>query len=292
MMCRNKAKRRSFDFLYKFMNQSRPHTTDKESGVTLLLSLLILSAITAIAFSLATIMFIEIRSSGDLQRTEPALFATQGILEEAIFKIKRNVSEIPETGCATNLFALDCTVNGVSVQTTIDSYREPVLNESILSTATDYIVTKHAYYLINPDDPYSDVDGNGSPDGGYARLILTNTGSGAQANLEVAICRIDDSDCINTNGTFTPGIEDIGPDPLPIGQTIIYDSSDGLVATSAYALYIINKTPGSGGFIHIESYGPLATQALGLPYFGKKAIDVQATYIGLTRKYRAIVPTQ
>jgi len=46
---------------------------NRQSGVTLLLAILILSSIMAISFSLATILFVEIRTSGDFIRTEPAI---------------------------------------------------------------------------------------------------------------------------------------------------------------------------------------------------------------------------
>src|SRR3989338_7787337 len=64
---------------------------DAQAGVTLLLALLVLSAILAIRFSLATILLTEVKSSGDLIRTEPAFYAAEGITEEALYKIKRQV---------------------------------------------------------------------------------------------------------------------------------------------------------------------------------------------------------
>ena len=55
----------------------------------MLLSILVLSAILAISFSLSTILFVEVRNSGDLLRTEGALYGSQSATEEALFNIKR-----------------------------------------------------------------------------------------------------------------------------------------------------------------------------------------------------------
>ena len=63
-----------------------------QSGITMILALLVLGAVTALSFSIAAVTYIELRASGDVLHTEPALYATQGIMEEAIFRIKRGVS--------------------------------------------------------------------------------------------------------------------------------------------------------------------------------------------------------
>ncbi|MCL5774788.1 MAG: hypothetical protein M1333_01085, partial [Patescibacteria group bacterium] len=55
---------------------------NRQSGVTLLLAILVLSAIMAISFSLATIIFIEVRTSGDLVRTEGAIFGADAVSEQ------------------------------------------------------------------------------------------------------------------------------------------------------------------------------------------------------------------
>ncbi len=279
---------------------------NKQAGITLLLSILILAAVSAIAFSLATVLFIEIRSSGDLVRTEPALYATQGVLEQAIFKIKRSVSDtlIPESdgtpndNCSVSV-VLACVLNNVATTTQISPYQDNPLTDLVLPSSDTYLNTKNSYYLLDPTDPYTDGDGNGSPDGNYTQIVIKNEGivssdGTAQADLEVALCRIDNTSCVDeTTGAFTPSTEDIGPITLnPGDQTDPIDASDNLVPESSYALYVINTSPASdpaNGFVKITS------SPTGLPYFGKKAVNVIAKYLGqtasgLTRKYKAIVP--
>jgi hypothetical protein len=259
-----------------------------EAGVTLLLSILILAAITAIALSLATVLLIEIRTSGDLQRSEPALFATQGILEEAIFKIKHNVSDavIPISGNCTGI-SLGCTLNGVTLTTTIGS-RNPdaSITETIVpSNAVDYATTKYKYYLIDPDDPYDCTNG-GTPTC-YSQVTITNTGQpGSHADLSVGLCEMDADDCVlvgfdSEDTSLTPG------EAVTFGSPI-------LLPSKPYYIVIKNNSAGFtnvNGFVQIATLGPTGT-GLGLPYFGKKVVDVSAGYIGLTRKYRALIPTQ
>ena len=66
--------------------------TSSQRGVTLLLAILVLSAVLAISFSLSTILLLEVRSSGDLTRSEASLYASTGISEQAAFDLKRQVS--------------------------------------------------------------------------------------------------------------------------------------------------------------------------------------------------------
>ncbi len=60
-----------------------------------MLAVLVLAGITAIAFSVAAIVFVEIRASGDLLRTEPALYAVQSVTEEALYSSTRNIDNFP-----------------------------------------------------------------------------------------------------------------------------------------------------------------------------------------------------
>lgn len=269
-------------------NRSSKASANPESGVTLLLALLILGGMTAIAFSLAAIMFIEIRSSSDLQRSEPGLFVTQGILEEAIFKTKRIVpdSEISNDGCpGTGTVSLSCGLNNVEVETVINAANPSgSTTETILPDSIDYATTPNVYYLIDATNPFLDSNEDGSPDGDYGRVKITNTGqTGTHADIQIGVCILDDTDCIGT------GIWDEGPQTLTPGSSVTWDLDNLL----AYQINIINNTGGSSvGFAKIESFGPGVTTPKGLPYFGKRLIEVSATYLGLTRKYNALVPTQ
>src|SRR5512141_2858685 len=63
-----------------------------QQGVTLLLGLLIFTGVIAISFSVATIIFVEIKASGDVLRTEPSFYEAFASTEEALFRVKRNAS--------------------------------------------------------------------------------------------------------------------------------------------------------------------------------------------------------
>jgi len=277
--------------------ESLKSKVETQAGVTLLLSLLILGAITAIAFSLATIMFIEIRSSSDLQRSEPGLFVTQGILEEAIFKTKRIVGDSiidpytnpVTTQCSgTNPIPLSCQFNGVKAEITINAAETTGrTNETILPTSTSYTTTPNVHYLVDAVNPYLDSNGDNSPDGGYGRIKITNVGQpppASHADIHVGMCVLDDTDCVGP-----PTAWDFEQALTP-GTLVTWTPLDPL---KSYQLNIKNDTAGLTGFVKIETFGPGPTfTPKGLPYFGKRSIDVTATYLGLTRKYRALVPTQ
>jgi hypothetical protein len=238
---------------------------------------------------LAAVLLVEIRASGDLQRTEPALFGTQGVLEEAIFEIKRGVTttgSIAQYGCTTQ--AQGTPLNSIAITTSVCSRNpESVITETIVpAQAVDYATSKYKYYLIDPDDPYNCIN-EASPSQGtcYTRVLLHNIGiAGTHADLAVALCVIDQDDCL---------VSGWDNEDATVGPNETADFT--LDAKVPYYFVVVNKSAGFGtpeqGFLEITSYGPTGA-LLGLPYFGKKVVDVNATYVGLTRRYRAIVPTQ
>jgi hypothetical protein len=259
---------------------SQTHLTghQTQAGVTLLLSILLLSAISAISFSLAAIVFVEIRASGDVQRTEPALYATQGALEEATFDIKRGAGNAytPSVNC---IMPETC----VSLAFVSGYFRDPGTVEKVLSSSTSYENTKNVYYLVDPDDIYADNDGNGSPDGSFAKIKLTNLGS---VPVHVSLCEVLINDCI-TGGTawdMDTGLAAFGG----VAQ------DDTLSPASSYQLFIYYQGPPQGppGFVKVETFGPDTTTPRGMPYFGKKKVDITASYLGLTRKYETLIPEE
>jgi hypothetical protein len=257
---------------------------NSQAGVTLLLSILVLAAMAAISFSIATIVFAEIRAAGDVSRTEPALYAAQANIEEAIYNIKRSAGMSSYTPV----------INSVSLVQTTSQYQTPGLIDRVLASYQSYggasNVTQDVYYLINPVTPYVDSNADGSWDGGYSKIILTNTGTAA---LEVGICYIEPTwDCVNQGtGTFSvnPSGKGFGPDSMSPGLARSYT----LNPLSSYIVYVVNKSLGvADSYIKLDlKDNQVPAQPIGLPYFNKKSVDVTATYTGLTRKYRAVIPT-
>jgi hypothetical protein len=256
-----------------------PNGYKKQAGVTLLLSLLILSAVTAISFSLATIVFIETRASSDVQRTEPALYGTLAVLEDASFDIKRGAGNPRPT-------QMNCLSPGVCVNmtSTVSSLRDNTIIEKIPSTASDYN-SSVKFYLINPDDLYTDVDGDGSPDGGYGKIRVTNIGN---VPFRASLCKFTVNDCVS--GTATWEFDTL---LNPASSVELSITDDSFMPKYSYQLYLVYGGAGTtDAFAEIESFDANGSTPKGLPYFGQKLLDVQATYVGITRRYRALIPVQ
>ncbi len=108
-----------------FLNMEPKNYFKKQQGVTLLLAIILLAAILSISFSIATILFIEIRVSGDLTRTEASLYAANGVSEQAIFNYKRDVCSVSGQNCSyVSAFNNGVTLNG---SPTINTTSTPVL---------------------------------------------------------------------------------------------------------------------------------------------------------------------
>src|SRR6185295_13635472 len=84
--------------MVKKNTQNKYSASINQEGVTLLLAILILASVLAISFSLTTILFVEIRSSNDLIKTEGALYGATGVGEEAFFNLAR---QVPNPGYIT-----------------------------------------------------------------------------------------------------------------------------------------------------------------------------------------------
>ncbi len=250
------------------------HLTDKirnrQHGITLMLSIMILAAITAIAFSLATIVFIEIRSAGDVLRTEPALYATQGVTEEALFKYKRYVQDnlLSVVGCSPSWFNI-CNLNSVSL-----SSPSPTARVFDTSPRIDTIFpsSTNQYLFIDPAAPNSFVQA-------YSHIGVSYFNNGFNGQLEVIINKYD-STGLKTNITDTT--------LLPGG----YTSYNPLSGDGQYELVLKNLSSGGSIIASLEGTDVIATNANHntIPLVGRQVLDITASYLGITRKYTVNIP--
>ncbi len=227
----------------------------------MLLAILVLSAITAISFSLATIMFIEIRSSWDVFRTEPTLYASGAITEEAIFKVKRSAP----VGYATCIPAgTPCT--GIVLDNPAPAVQ--VYATSPLVEVVSPSVTKQ-HQIVNPNDLFGGA--------GYGKLIVTFLNAGAGLSLNVSVDQIDP-----LNG-----------DRLLAGSTTLNSSSPWtlvLQPTFQYELNVQDSSAITSATVAIDTYASNGITRQGLPYIGQTVLDIIASYAGLTRKYEVKIP--
>lgn len=247
-----------------------------------MLSVLILAAITAIAFSLATIVFIELRASGDVVRSEPALYATLGISEEAMFQYKRFVGQ-GASGLSfnvTNCLPANqnvCSLGGVTFTANppqlLSEDSVPRL-ESVLAGQTKEIPLFH---LLGPgcdevcswNPPYSRVE-----------LELVPIGAGGSASMTAAL------DWIDTSGE-TPS--------APVEFATLTEGG-GSAATQAffnnhrYTLVLQNNSS-RNMLVSIWTYDRNNSSVeRGLPFIGQRVLKIMADYSGVTRTYRVYIP--
>ena len=258
-------------------NSARNHQSNNgQEGVTLLLSVLVLSAITAISFSLAAVAFVEIANSNDLAKTEPVLYASIGIAEEATYGIKRGVTSLQTSLGTCNTFASypNTPAQYVTNKTKIcDINLDNDIEIDVPTNASSYNTARKLYAY----DPAN--SGNGA--GGYTQITIKNT-SALQTSFGVYICELNQECESPGSGTYTWSHQKL---PLLSGETDTYAAADGMSASKAYEINIINLGA-NAGFVEV------ITQPKGLPYLSKKAVEVQSSSGRLIRRLRVLIPTQ
>lgn len=274
------------------------------AGVTLLLAIIVLSSILAISFSLATVLFIEIRTSGDLLRTEPAFYAASGLGEQALFKLKRSVCTISTQNCTFNYttqFDNNVSFSGTPQQTstTTPVFQDKVPANTVFTSNSD---TGNIYSFY---DPTNTNPGAGS---GYGKVIVTNlnTGNPGGTTLYAYMCQYDPTFPVNTSGNantyYTPPCSDpsttthgssssywqlSGANNYPIGigaQGIWYPDP-----TKQQELILVNGN-NYPIYVQVETYGPDINTPKGLPLQGKTAIALNTNFGTVGRKIQVVVP--
>lgn len=262
------------------MEHKFENSNNSQSGITMLLSIILLAAITTISFSLSSITLIEVRTSADVQRTEPSLYNDQGIVEEAIFAVKRRATTsapAPKNmyfgeNCDTNFVPYYGPVDAISSEVKIcdiDPKRDIIVR--IPPTALSYLTGKR-FYLYDPAN-------YGYGAGGYNGLKVKNTGA---INLSLYLCPLD-HDCVAEGGGWIAGADG----QASIGPGEEKDFSGAISPNSSYELVIQKTQSGT-----VDGYAEVITQPKGLPYLSKKAVDIRSTFSGLSRILRTLIPTR
>ncbi len=246
---------------------------NNQSGVSLLLAVLVLSAITSIAFSLATVVLIEIRSSGDILRTEPALYGTLGVTEEALFQYKRfvaddtNISFDVSTCEGPSKFANVCnfldnrlTINPGSIQVVDENPKVDVL----------YLNTPNSYPLYQQHDF--------SPD--YGRVTVQVLDNNTDSTVQFQIYQTSNSDAnpvIVLDRSITVGD----------GVSVFNSFSNN----NQYDLVLTQTEGANNALVSITTYSDaIGRTQLGMPFLNQQVLKIVANYLGLTRTYTVRIP--
>lgn len=247
-----------------------------------MLAVLVLAAITAVTFSLVTIVFIELRSSTDVLRTEPALYATLGVTEEALFQYKRFVNE-REDGTVVPTLNVEsclpfkkyiCELGGVTL--TLPGTQPLSFDNSpaVIPVYGGEIVKIPLYALNDFEIIYDKID---------IRLIP----NGVTSTLNVYL-------------DLTP-MDNSNPPDIVVDSTFGVNDSANLVnlMTPGYQYDLVLDNRGSSQTFVMNVVSTASSDApppyskgdsMGLPFVGKKALRVVADYLGLTRTYTVRIP--
>ncbi len=270
-----------------FLNyNSIKQSSDRQAGVSLMLSILVLAAITAISFSLATIVFIELRSTRDLVRSEPNLYATLGVTEEALFQYKRYVNERDDGTTIPTLDVSACTntdtdgvpsgqnvckLGNVSLALPVESNGDP---QPIDFDETPKVMTIFAGETkVLPLYSLNDFSLQ------YGRVVLERVPVGNSGQLLVSLRSIP---------------EDPGPEPPLLNYPNLSENDtltvDDFFDHYQYELIIKNADIVNNVQLNISSYAADQATPKGLPFIGQKVLKVVADYLGLTRTYTVYIP--
>ncbi len=250
-------------------------THRNQEGVSLMLAVLVLSAITAISFSLAAIIFIEIRSSGDAVRTEPTLYAAFAVTEEALFQYKRFINDennYDVIDCDADPDLDICTINNVNLSfpgeqpiAFDESPRVEVVNARQIKTVPmfdPYEFTAQQYQEVSlrvlPGGPRI-----------YASFKVTNVTSGDTETIPLG--NVDDSRLktyqISGTGQYELILDNnINPNEITPASVVIYTTRV--------------DDPDTGQ----------PAQPAGLPFVGERVLRIQADYLNLNRTYQVRIP--
>jgi len=283
-------------------SEKRKAKSGKQAGVTLLLALLVLSAVMAIAFSLAAILLAEVRVSGDLLRTEPAIYGANAVTEEALFAVRRGYPRCFIQPC-TNQFYYSTQLGEVKMnnpQPTENLFNDPILQDQVLATSDSITNTKNRYALYDPSD--INLPGN------FVQLKVTYKDTGQGGQIHVYVCEfkapkdflstdppIDCNTPHDVNGYMI--YNDMGPftqdQGLFQGETTATMTLD---PTKQQELIIYSSGAAADRYVQIEAFGPDGPDAdsnpdpKGLPFFGETVVDINAEHGGVTRSLRVTIP--
>lgn len=266
-----------------------------QEGVTLLLAILLLSAILAISFSLATILLFQVRTSEDFSRTEGALYAADGVGEQALFNVGRQVASPSYVSSFNNNAAL-------SSQPVNSSTTTPVFQDNIAANST-FATTKNKYDFCS--------DAATTTGCGYGKITLTYLSTGNHNPLLVYLCQFNPSTnygeapCTSTttnaisqywitNSNLSGGgaLPDSPSDPNGIAMAY-----NGVPLTwtlnSSLQQQLILYDPVSDGnpiYVSIQTYASDGVTPKGIPLSGKTAVNINVLNATTGRKIQVLVP--
>ncbi len=269
-----------------------------QQGVTLLLAILVLSAILAISFSVATILFVEIRTSGDLIRTENSLYAAESVAEENVFVVKRDIPECSATQttyCYTAGSGGYTSAIGNNQLTSVALPNNPSIKVKITSGSV-FSQTDNTFRFFDPTDPI------GGSDFGKFTISYINTGNVTPTDkLNVYVCQFDPTFGVDDTGATAntyrtaacsyTGDNQSGYWIPPIVQQLAPGATQSwsLDPSKQQQLFLENLS-GKDIYAEIDTFAADQVTAKGLPTFGEKYFNIDSANSGLNRRLQVRIP--
>jgi hypothetical protein len=240
-----------------------------QAGISLMLGILVLAAITAVAFSLAAIVFIEVRSSGDVTRTEPAMYAALGVTEEALFQYKRYIVDDPQLDDDFNVPTCEpqnakiCQLNGVTLTMPPPQPIEYDESPRVIFVPTGTRLVLPMYLQNDYNQAYSSVE---------VEVLPTSTKEISISFLKTTPDAQVPAEC--------PGGSIAAGDP-PYQCTSFSDAQYDLV---------LDNQSNEDISVSVETVRVGNGQPAGLPFLGQRVLRILAEYLGLSRTYEVKIP--
>lgn len=258
----------------------------RQKGVTLLLGMLIMGSLLAISLSVATILLVEIKSSGDLALTETVYQGSLAVGEEKLFEYKRNVpsgSTTPTTAVGSKV-SIDIPV--------VSSTTTPIVQIKIPKEDTNFTSASVKLFVYDPV--------NSAGPSNYGLIKVTYLSTGATQNLVVYLCEFDPLHGLFTAGGSKPPTtacqsSDSAYEYWPYGsQTLTSNStlSQSIISTKQQMIIIYNASSSlNDAYVQIQTFADSeGTIPKGLPFSGYKTININAKNSGINRKIQFLMP--
>ena len=247
-------------------------SADRQAGVTLLLTILLLAALSTIVFSLAAVSLNEVRTSSDVTISEPVITADEAVNEDVMFAVVWGKGSVSATCATPSAFSFPNGNNGtVLVNGCTASYlNNPYTLSGLAANAAQ------SYVLYNPADiSGTNCPNNGTNCPGYTSIRITqNTGTSSN----IYLCLWATVGC-NPNTDFAPSALSAGASWPTAGPQV-------LDPNQRYQLVILN-----GATVADFSIATTTNDGTnhGLPS-GTTVSNVTGTSEGITRRLQSTVP--
>jgi len=232
-----------------------------EKGVTLLLTLMILAAVSAIVFSISVIALNEVKTSADEINSEPAITGAEGMAEQMLYDNIRGLN----TSCTGTPQNETLSSSGVTTSF-VNSYYYP--GTYITTVAAN---SSQSLYLYDPCLP-----------GAAPNYTSLSVQMGATGNGNVAVCSWNFANC--------QASPDVSGYSLSAGQTTT-DVAGGptpLISTDQYQIILTNTTGAPESFgLTTTSTSPGVITGVPAPIV---TIITTGSLGGVTRKLQTLLP--